>query len=402
MTEEILVIPGDGIGAEVLPVAVDVLDAVGDFEFVRADAGDAVAAETGTALPEEARAAAESADATLFGAAGETAADVVLPLRAAVDSFVNVRPARAYPGVEAVKPETDLVFLRENSEGVYGGHEATLADGVATTTRVITRTATERLAEYACEFAPEGFTIAHKANVMRETDGLFLETVERVAEERGVPTQAELMDAMATHLVQSPRTTTRWSVRILRATCSRTWRPASSVVWVSSRRRTSARSVHCSNRSTAPRRTSQEGRGEPDGGGAVGRDAAGVLRLRRGRTARPDSGRARARGGAADARRRRRGDHRGNGRRAARPTLNGPTASSVWSGNATGGADRRRAAGRRLSRDGAPHDRGSPRSDFYITGRSAPGFVLQPSQTTACREESLDYRIVVPFPIAVG
>jgi len=181
-----------------------VLDAVGDFEFVRADAGDAVAAETGTALPEEARAAAESADATLFGAAGETAADVVLPLRAAVDSFVNVRPARAYPGVEAVKPETDLVFLRENSEGVYGGHEATLADGVATTTRVITRTATERLAEYACEFAPEGFTIAHKANVMRETDGLFLETVERVAEERGVPTQAELMDAMATHLVQSP------------------------------------------------------------------------------------------------------------------------------------------------------------------------------------------------------
>ncbi|WP_232702738.1 isocitrate/isopropylmalate dehydrogenase family protein [Halobacterium wangiae] len=204
MTEEIVVIPGDGIGAEVLPVAVDVLGAVGDFEFVRANAGDAVAAETGTPLPEETRAAAESADATLFGAAGETAADVVLPLRAAVDSFVNVRPARAYPGVEAVKPETDVVFLRENSEGVYGGHEATIADGVATTTRVITREATERLAEYACEFAPEGFTIAHKANVMRESDGLFLETVERVAEERGVPTEAELMDAMATHLVQSP------------------------------------------------------------------------------------------------------------------------------------------------------------------------------------------------------
>ena len=204
MTEEIAVIPGDGIGAEVVPVAVDVLDAVGDFEFVREDAGDAVAAETGTPLPEETRATVESTDATLFGAAGETAADVVLPIRAIVDSFVNVRPVRAYPGVDAVKPETDVVFLRENSEGVYAGHEAVLTDGVATTTRVITREATERLAEYACDYATEGFTIAHKANVMRKSDGLFLETVERVAEEHGVPTTAELMDALATHLVQSP------------------------------------------------------------------------------------------------------------------------------------------------------------------------------------------------------
>ena len=204
MTEEIAVIPGDGIGAEVVPVAVDVLDAVGDFDFVNVDAGDAVAAETGTPLPDETRDAVESADATLFGAVGETAADVILPLRRAVDSFVNVRPARTYPGVDALQPETDLVFLRENTEGVYAGHEAELADGVTTTTRVITRDASERLATYACEFAPEGFTIAHKANVMRKTDSLFLETVEDVAESEGVPTEDVLMDALAMHLVQSP------------------------------------------------------------------------------------------------------------------------------------------------------------------------------------------------------
>ena len=204
MTEEIAVVAGDGIGREVTPVAVDVLDAVGDFEFVHAEAGDAVADEQGTPLPDETREAVETADATLFGAAGETAADVILPLRAAVDSFVNVRPARTYPGVDAVQSETDLVFLRENTEGVYAGHETALVDGVTTCTRVVTEAASRRLAEYACEYAPEGFTIAHKANVMRVTDGLFRETVEDVATEHGVETEATLMDALAMHLVERP------------------------------------------------------------------------------------------------------------------------------------------------------------------------------------------------------
>jgi 3-isopropylmalate dehydrogenase len=205
MTDEIAVVPGDGIGQEVVPAAVEVLEATGrDFAFVEADAGDAVKAETGTALPEETRDLAASADATLFGAAGETAADVILPLRGAVDSFVNVRPARAYPGVDALRPETDLVFLRENTEGVYAGHEDRLTDDVATLTRLVTESASERLAEYACDYAPEGFTVAHKANVMRETDGLFRDTVRSVADAEGVETDTVLMDALATHLCLDP------------------------------------------------------------------------------------------------------------------------------------------------------------------------------------------------------
>jgi 3-isopropylmalate dehydrogenase len=204
MSEEIAVVAGDGIGREVTPVAVDVLNAVGDFEFLYADAGDAVAEQRGTPLPDETLTTVESADATLFGAAGETAADVILPLRSAVDSFVNVRPARTYPGVDALQPETDLVFLRENTEGVYGGHEAEIADGVTTCTRVITENASRRLAEFACEYAPEGFTVAHKANVMQVTDGLFKETLESVAAANGIETEAALMDALATHLVASP------------------------------------------------------------------------------------------------------------------------------------------------------------------------------------------------------
>ncbi|EJN61282.1 3-isopropylmalate dehydrogenase [Halogranum rubrum] len=204
-TEEIVVIPGDGIGQEVVPAAQKVLDAVGDFEYVEADAGDAVKAETGEALPQETYDLVAEADATLFGAAGETAADVILPLRTAVDSFVNVRPAKAYPGVDALRPETDLVFLRENTEGVYSGHEDRLSDDLSTLTRVVTTSASERLAEFACDYVDNtSFQIAHKANVMRETDGRFRDAVVSVAEENGVETEEVLMDAFATKVCLDP------------------------------------------------------------------------------------------------------------------------------------------------------------------------------------------------------
>ncbi|WP_266075842.1 isocitrate/isopropylmalate dehydrogenase family protein [Haladaptatus caseinilyticus] len=209
MTEQIAIVSGDGIGQEVVPATRRVLEVIGpQFEFMEADAGDAVKEETGTALPDGTRELVAGADATLFGAAGETAADVILPLRRAVDSFVNVRPARAYPGTDALRPETDLVFLRENTEGVYAGHESRLTHDVTTLTRVVTESASERLAEFACEYVDErdedGFTIAHKANVMRETDGLFRDTVDRVADVRGVPHDEALMDALATHLCLRP------------------------------------------------------------------------------------------------------------------------------------------------------------------------------------------------------
>ncbi|APE94831.1 isocitrate/isopropylmalate dehydrogenase family protein [Halodesulfurarchaeum formicicum] len=205
MTHEIAVIPGDGIGSEVIPAAIEVLEALEvDFEFTEAEAGDHLLEAGREPLPEATEALAAEADATLFGAAGETAADVIIPLRAAVDSFVNVRPARTYPGVDAVKSETDLVFLRENTEGVYAGHEDDLSENLSTLTRVVTDEAAERLAEYACEYAPEGFTIAHKANVMRKTDGRFRDAVARVAEENDVETDEVLIDALAMHLVLRP------------------------------------------------------------------------------------------------------------------------------------------------------------------------------------------------------
>jgi 3-isopropylmalate dehydrogenase len=209
MTHQIAVIAGDGIGKEVTPAAVDVLEALDlDFEFVEGDAGDAVKEETGEALPQETRDLAAESDATLFGAAGETAADVILPLRDVVGSFANVRPAVSYPGLDAVQPDTDIVFIRENTEGVYAGIESEIADGVTTLTRVITEDASRDIAEFGFDYAAENgyddVTLAHKANVMRETDGLFLETAEAVADERGAAYDTALMDALAMHLVMHP------------------------------------------------------------------------------------------------------------------------------------------------------------------------------------------------------
>ena len=210
MTHQIAVIEGDGIGQEVIPAAIDVLEALDlDLEFIEGEAGDAVKADTGEALPKETYDLAAEADATLFGAAGETAADVILPLRDAVDSFVNIRPAKAYPGIDAVRPETDLVFLRENTEGVYSGHEDDLSEDLSTLTRVVTTSASEKLAEFACDYVTDsndhdGFSVVHKANVMRKTDGRFRDGVVDVADDRGVDTDEVLMDAFATRVCLDP------------------------------------------------------------------------------------------------------------------------------------------------------------------------------------------------------
>jgi 3-isopropylmalate dehydrogenase len=210
MTHQIAVIEGDGIGQEVIPAAIEVLESLDlDFEFVDGEAGDGVKAATGEALPQSTYDLAANADATLFGAAGETAADVILPLRDAVESFVNIRPAKAYPGVDAVRPETDLVFLRENTEGVYSGHEADLSDDLSTLTRIVTTSGSEKLANFACEYVDDsddydGFSVVHKANVMQKTDGRFRDAVVGVADDQGVDTDEVLMDAFATHVCLDP------------------------------------------------------------------------------------------------------------------------------------------------------------------------------------------------------
>lgn len=208
---KVALIPGDGIGPEVVAAAREVLLATGlKFEFKSYEAGDDCLARTGVALPEETLRGALAAQAVLFGAVGNSAADVILRLRSELGTFVNLRPAKAYKGVECLHPGTDLMIVRENTECLYAGHENALTPEVITATRVITSHASERIARFALDWAVrrgrDTVTAVHKANVLRKTDGLFLQCCRRVAAEYpSLRYEEALVDSVAMRLVMKPQ-----------------------------------------------------------------------------------------------------------------------------------------------------------------------------------------------------
>ncbi len=207
---DIAVIGGDGIGPEVVEAEIAVLEATGlNWNFSSYEAGDDTLAATGVALPQATLDGALKAQAVIFGAAGACAADVILRLRAELGTFVNLRPSVAYEGVECIHPQTDIMIVRENTECLYCGIEAKIADGVYTGTRVITTQASERIARYAMDWAGKNggrkVTAVHKANVLRQTDGHFLECCRKAAAEYPeVPYEEALVDSVAMRMAMRP------------------------------------------------------------------------------------------------------------------------------------------------------------------------------------------------------
>ncbi len=209
---KIAVVPGDGIGNEVVPAALKVLASTGiSFDFHRVDVGLEVYRKTGVAVPDEAIEAIKENDACLFGATttpvgGGDYKSATLTLRRALNVYANVRPAKSYP-VEGTRQGVDLIVLRENTEGLYSGIEFE-SEGAAYTLRVITRKASERIARFGYELARKRrgkVTVVTKANIMRKTGGLFRETVLGVAEEYpDVEVNELLVDVAAMRLVMSP------------------------------------------------------------------------------------------------------------------------------------------------------------------------------------------------------
>ena len=214
----ICLIPGDGVGQEVIPAAERVLVAVRPaLNFVRAEAGWDCFERCGTALPEATVAAVAAADATMFGATQSPSTVVagyrspILALRKQFDLYANLRPtASILPG----QPMVDLLIVRENTEGLYSGRERREGD-TAIAERVITRAASERIARTAFEQARKRstlhparsprVTIVHKANVLKLTDGLFRECCLAVAAEYpDVVVSEMLVDAAAMWLVKDP------------------------------------------------------------------------------------------------------------------------------------------------------------------------------------------------------
>jgi homoisocitrate dehydrogenase len=216
----ICLIPGDGVGQEVIPAAAEVLQALNlDLTFVEAEAGFACFKEHGSALPDETLALARQSDAVLFGATSSPSTVVpgyrspILALRREFDLYANLRPVFSLPG-EFSQPGIDLLIVRENTEGLYSGRERREGD-TAIAERVVTRAGSERIVRVACEQAmrrskirgvPSVLTIVHKANVLKMTDGLFRECALKVAAEfPDIKVNELLVDSAAMKLVKSPQ-----------------------------------------------------------------------------------------------------------------------------------------------------------------------------------------------------
>ena len=215
MTYRICLLPGDGIGPEVIDCAEQVLYALPlDWKFTRAEIGFGTYQRLGTPLPDSTLEAIRSASATLFGAV-TTPPDIpgyfspVVRMRQTLELFANLRPSRSIPHV-ASRPNIDLVIARENTEGLYSGIERVEDDGNrAVTERVITRRGSERIVRKAFELARQTSRktvhVVHKANVLRQTCGLFRGVALDVAKAfPDIRMQEMLVDTCAMELVRAP------------------------------------------------------------------------------------------------------------------------------------------------------------------------------------------------------
>jgi isopropylmalate/isohomocitrate dehydrogenase-like protein len=220
MKHNLLIIKGDGIGREVVEAAVTVLQNLGlDLELSEAKAGYACYQECGDPIPAATIEAARRAEATLFGAITTPPnipnyRSAIVTLRKELDLYANVRPVRSL-GLKGdhYRDRLDLYVVRENTEGLYSGQEETLDDGNTTIAkRIITRKGSERIVRYAFELAKRTgkrkVTVVHKANVLRQTDGLFRKVALEVAEQYntdGIEVQELLVDTMAMRLIKDPQ-----------------------------------------------------------------------------------------------------------------------------------------------------------------------------------------------------
>lgn len=187
-----VLIPGDGIGPEVTDATRSVVSAAGvKIDWVIAPAGAACAETHGDPLPESTLEAIRKHRVALKGPCttpvGRGFRSINVRLRQGLDLYASVRPVRTLPGVTGPYRNVDLVVVRENTEGLYSGQEHEVVPGVVESLRIVTRPAAERIVRYAFEYARHEsrrrVTFCHKADVMRLSDGLFLECARTVADE---------------------------------------------------------------------------------------------------------------------------------------------------------------------------------------------------------------------------
>ncbi len=210
----VTLIPGDGIGPEIVEACRRIIEAAGaKIEWEVQRAGAEVMEEYGTPLPthvlDSIRANKVAMKGPITTPVGSGFRSINVALRKELDLYANLRPARSMEGVRSPYKDIDLVVVRENTEDLYAGIERQVDEDTAESVKLITRGASERICRFAFEYARrEGrrkVTAVHKANILKFTDGLFLEVARKVAQEYpDIEFEDRIVDNMAMQLVQKP------------------------------------------------------------------------------------------------------------------------------------------------------------------------------------------------------
>lgn len=214
MKQTITLIPGDGIGPEIIAATVRIIEASGvDVEWETRILGAQALEKYGDTLPETTIESIRRNRVALKGPqmtpVGKGFTSVNVGLRKALDLYANVRPVRALPNVPCRYPELDLVIVRENTEDLYAGLEHVVVPGVVESLKIITEKASTRIARYAFEYARSNgrkkVTAVHKANIMKLSDGLFLECFYNVAKDYPeIESDDKIIDNCCMQLVMRP------------------------------------------------------------------------------------------------------------------------------------------------------------------------------------------------------
>jgi isocitrate dehydrogenase (NAD+) len=214
MKHTVTLVPGDGIGPEVSAAVIRILKASGaDIEWDRHEAGVHALERYGTTLPHDLLDSVERNKVALKGPLttpiGSGFTSVNVGLRKALDLFANLRPVINLAGVPARFTNVDLILVRENTEDLYSGLEHEVVPGVVESLKIITEKASTRIARFAFEFARthgrKKVTSVHKANIMKLSDGLFIDCARTVAREYlDIQYDERIVDAACMHLVMTP------------------------------------------------------------------------------------------------------------------------------------------------------------------------------------------------------
>ncbi|MEM9594110.1 MAG: isocitrate dehydrogenase (NAD(+)) [Acidobacteriota bacterium] len=214
MTKTITLLPGDGIGPEVTAATVRVLEAAGaQFEWDNHVVGAEAVQGGEDPLPERVLESIQRNGVCLKGPVttpvGKGFRSINVQLRQELDLYANLRPVRSIPGMDTKFADVDLVIVRENTEGLYSGLEHQVVPGVVESLKIITEKASTRIAQFAFEHARKNgrkrVTAVHKANIMKLSDGLFLECFREVSKDYpDIEADDRIIDNMCMQLVMYP------------------------------------------------------------------------------------------------------------------------------------------------------------------------------------------------------